>query len=82
MKFRLHILSALAIAAIFTFCSCQKSYTCHCNITYGGAPGLPDSTVQTYTITDSKSNASSKCTKESGNYKNNNITTVENCNLY
>ncbi len=82
MKFRSTILLVLAVAGSVYMTSCTKSYSCHCNIVYSGSPGLPDSTSQEYDITDSKSNAQSKCKAESGTYDNNGVHTVETCYLY
>ena len=82
MKFRLSLYIALVFAGIASISSCSKSYTCHCDFKYSGAPGLPDSSSTNYTITGSKSAASSECTKETGTYNNNNISTTENCFLY
>ena len=82
MKFTATILFTLAIAGTFCMTSCTKTYTCHCDIVYSGTPGLPDSSVQEYTIQDSKSGAKSKCSGESGTHTNNAITSVETCYLY
>ncbi len=82
MKFRPSLLLVMVFAVFIAMSSCVKKYTCHCNIVYSGAPGLPDSTSQEYDITDSKSGAKSKCSAESGNYTNNSITTVETCYIY
>jgi hypothetical protein len=81
MKFRPFVLSILVIAVV-ALASCTKNYTCHCNIYYSGYPGLPDSSVQEYGITDTKSNATSKCKAQSGTYSNNGISTVETCYIY
>ncbi|MBC7554117.1 MAG: hypothetical protein H7257_09065 [Taibaiella sp.] len=82
MKLRQSLLLALAFAGIITSNSCVKKYICHCDIKYSGAPGLPDSTTKEFDITDSKSNAKTKCEAESGTYTNNYIKTVETCYLY
>ena len=82
MKFRPILLPLLIIAILFTITSCTKNYTCQCNIQYSGAPGLPDSSIQQYGITDTKSGATSKCKGNSGTYVNNGITTVETCYIY
>jgi len=81
MKFTATILLTLAIAGA-CLTSCTKSYTCHCNIKYSGTPGLPDSSVQEYTIQDTKSGAKAKCDAESGKYVHNGIESVETCFLY
>ena len=83
MKFRpASFLLFIALAVVVCMSSCIKNYTCHCDIKYTGAPGLPDSTSQEYDIKDTKSNAKSKCTSESGNYTNNYVNTSETCYLY
>jgi len=82
MKFTATILLTLALIVSIVMASCTKSYTCHCNIVYSGAPGLPDSSSQEYQITNSKSGAKSACSGQSGTYDNNGIHTVETCYLY
>ena len=90
MKFRSSsILLFVALAGVISMSSCVKNYTCHCDITYTGVPGLPDSTNNEYTISDTKANAKSKCSSQSGTFTNNTqspemgtITTTENCYLY
>jgi len=81
MKFRPSLLLAIAFVC-FSMTSCIKTYTCHCVIKYSGAPGLPDSTIQEYTLKDQKDNAKDKCKKESATYNNSGIRTEENCYLY
>ena len=76
------ILLFLAVAGVISVSSCHRKYICHCNIVYSGVPGLPDSTSKEFDITDTKSDADSKCKAESGTYVNNNITSVETCYLY
>ena len=82
------ILAFLAIAAIACTSSCVKTYTCHCTIVYTGNPGLPDTTVQEYTIKDTKAVAANKCLNASGSYsntgnpENGTINTTENCYIY
>ena len=82
MKLSRFLFLALAVAGIFTYSSCTKKYICHCNLKYSGNPGLPDSTTKEFDITDTKSNAKTKCEAESGNYTNNYTNTVETCYLY
>jgi len=82
MQFRHLVLPALVLAVIILMSSCTKNYTCHCDIKYSGYPGLPDSTSQEYSITDTKSSAKSKCQNQSGTFDNNGIHTVETCYLY
>ena len=83
MRFRFTVFAILALAVMFvSMTSCVKKYTCQCVFKYSGYPGLPDSSVNEYDITDSKSGAKSKCAGESKTYDNNNIHTVETCTLY
>ncbi len=72
---------ALSVS-LFATTSCNKKYTCRCTLNYTGMPGIPDSVVKEYEITDTKSAAEDKCKKESGTYVNNGITTTESCDLY
>ncbi len=82
MKFRLSIILVMAFAGIISMSSCVKKYTCQCVVKYSGIPGLPDSTMQEYDITDSKSGADSKCKGESYSHDANGIHTQETCQLY
>ncbi|MES2702510.1 MAG: hypothetical protein V4649_07720 [Bacteroidota bacterium] len=82
MKFRTILLLAVLFAAFLATSSCVKKYTCHCDITYSGAPGLPDSTFQEFDITDAKAAAKSKCEDETYEHEENGIKTKEECYLY
>lgn len=82
MKFRNLLIPALVFAVMMSTSSCLKKYTCVCSIVYSGQPGLPDSTIHEFSITDTKSAAKNKCTGQSGTYTNNYIHTVETCVLY
>ena len=82
MKLSRLLLVAVAFAGVCSASSCVKSYTCHCDFTYTGVPGLPDSTTSNeYEIKDTKSSAKSKCEGQSGTFDNNNIHTQETCHL-
>jgi hypothetical protein len=76
------LLVALVFAGLCSISSCVKSYTCHCDFKYTGAPGLPDSSYNEYDIKDTKSSAKSKCENQSGTFDNNGIHTVETCELH
>jgi len=82
MKFSRSLLFALFILSVLSYTSCIKKYTCVCKIKYTGTPGLPDSSIKEFEITDSKSKAKTKCSNESGNYTYKNINTVANCDIY
>lgn len=71
-----------ACLLLFSASSCTREYKCECVMTYSGVPGLPDSTVRDYPITDTKKNAKSMCEANSNTYKDGNITTVERCYLW
>ncbi len=81
MKLHRLLLLAVVFAGLCFASSCVKNYTCHCDFKYTGAPGLPDSSFNEYGISDTKSNAKSKCENQSGTYDNNGIHTVETCHL-
>lgn len=83
MRFRtFFILLAMVFAGLLTMTSCVKNYTCRCVIKYSGYPGLPDSVINEYNITNDKADAKNKCDKESGNFNNPPYQTVEKCVLY
>ncbi len=71
-----------ACALLFSFTSCTREFTCQCYISYSGKPGLPDTLLKEYPITDSKKNAEKLCKGQSGTYEKDGITTVEDCNLW
>ena len=82
MKFRVLIILAITFAGIFSMTSCVKEYTCRCTIKYSGVPGLPDSSINEFTIKDTKSKAETNCKAGSAVIDKNNVHTVENCKLY
>ena len=82
MKFRPTLLLALAFVSVVGMSSCVREYTCQCEISYTGQPGLPDTTIREYTIKDTKKKAKSLCEGNSFTSEENGIKTVENCHLY
>lgn len=83
MKFRpSFLLLALVVAGSVSMVSCTKKYTCRCVIKYSGYPGMPDSVVNEYDITNSKTEAKSKCEKMSVSVDRNGVHTQETCILY
>jgi hypothetical protein len=82
MKFRLLTILASAFIITTALTSCVHEYICQCVISYSGQPGLPDTTVNEYTIKDTKKKAESACEGHSGTYETNGIKTVEDCHLY
>ena len=82
MKFRSTIVLASVFIVLLSSTSCTKKYTCHCDFTFSGAPGLPDSNFVEFDITDTKSKAETICKGESKTFEKNKIKTVETCYLY
>ena len=74
------VLSGLVL--LFLFSSCTRDYICQCTMTYEGKPGLPDSTLREYPITDTKQNAKKECEANSRTYESNGIITYEDCKLF
>ena len=62
--------------------SCTREFTCQCYISYSGQPGMPDTLLREYTITDTKKNAEKLCQDHSGTYEEGGIKTVETCDLW
>jgi hypothetical protein len=71
-----------AVALLFSASSCTREYTCQCFISYSGKPGLPDTILKEYPITDTKKNAEKLCKDHSGVYEHDGIKTVEDCRLW
>ncbi|XZF14707.1 hypothetical protein ACTHGU_01075 [Chitinophagaceae bacterium MMS25-I14] len=82
MKFRPALLLMVAFVSLVGFSSCVRSYTCQCVISYSGQPGLPDTSIQEYTVKDTKKKAKKICEDNSSTSTQGGITTVENCHLY
>jgi len=82
------VLLSVAFLGVVSMTSCVKNYTCQCSIVYSGVPGLPDSSAQSYSISNTQSKAKSECEAQSATYNNRvnpeqgNISTVETCILY
>ncbi|MFT4060752.1 MAG: hypothetical protein QM642_00175 [Edaphocola sp.] len=81
-KYFTTLLIAGGLTTIIAASSCTREFTCQCVISYSGAPGLPDTTIREYSITDTKKNARSACQANSGTYVKDGITTVEDCDLF
>ncbi len=62
--------------------SCVRDYVCQCEIKYSGQPGLPDSSMRSYTVRDTKKNARSLCEQNSFVHEDGDIRADEVCNLY
>lgn len=82
MKFRLPVVLMMLVVVMVMFSSCTREYVCKCTISYSGQPGLPDTLVKEYPVTDTKKKAKAVCEENSQNSEQNGIKTVENCHLY
>jgi hypothetical protein len=82
MKLSPSLILATAFLLMVGFSACTKQYTCECTISYSGMPGLPPTVTKEYSITDTKDNAKSLCTKNSSTYDSAGVHTVETCYLY
>lgn len=81
MKLRPGLLVA-ALLVMITMNSCIHDYTCECEISYSGKPGLPDTLTRDYSISDTKKKAKSICEGNSKTTDLEGVHTVENCYLY
>ncbi|MCB0697352.1 MAG: hypothetical protein KDC07_08305 [Chitinophagaceae bacterium] len=82
MKLRSVLLAGFVSFVIFGTTSCTQDYICQCEIAYSGQPGLPDTLINEYPLTDTKKNAQQICEEGSGEYEKEGIKTVETCALY
>lgn len=77
------LLSVVVLAILtLSFSSCIKEYTCQCEITYRGKPGLPAPEVREYTVNNTLKAADQECKDRSKVYVHDGITTTEDCELY
>lgn len=82
MKLRSGLLTGLVLLLIVGASSCTKDFICQCEIAYSGAPGLPDTLINEYELTDTKKNAQQACEEGSSESEEDGIKTVETCKLY
>ncbi len=82
MKLRPVLILAAALLILTGASSCRHDYICQCEISYSGQPGLPDSLVREYDITDTKKNAEKLCEENSVDKEIDGIHTIEDCHLY
>ncbi|MCD6064061.1 MAG: hypothetical protein K0R82_1972 [Flavipsychrobacter sp.] len=82
MKLRLVLLAAASLLLITSITSCRRDYTCQCEITYSGQPGLPDTLYRDYPITETKKKAKNLCEQNSRESEMDGIKTKETCYLY
>lgn len=80
--FKIGISILLLTTTLLSFSSCVREYTCRCEVSYTGKPGLPASNTKEYTIKNSEKNAKSLCSGASKTYSEMGITTTEACDLY
>lgn len=74
--------AVISLFALLTMSSCTRDYTCQCTISYSGVPGLPDTSVNEYTIRDTRNKAKTICEANSASYEKDNVKTVETCKLF
>ncbi|MEZ5015843.1 MAG: hypothetical protein R2800_02245 [Flavipsychrobacter sp.] len=82
MMLRSGLFIVAALFAMAFMSSCTREYICECEISYSGKPGLPDTSLNRYTIEDTKKNAESLCKENSSESVKDGIKTVENCYLF
>lgn len=82
MKLRLGLTVALSFFIMTSMSSCVRDYVCRCETTYTGQPGMPQTLVREYDVTDSRKNAKADCQSASDSSEKDGIKTVEICDLY
>lgn len=82
MKLCAALLPAIVLLLIVVASSCRRDYTCQCDISYSGAPGLPDTLTRKYPISDTKKNAQKLCEENSSDTEKDGIRTIEDCYLF
>jgi hypothetical protein len=82
MKIRFGLVLSFALFIMTSMTSCVREYICQCQITYSGHAALPDSSVNNYTIKDTRNKAKKLCEQNSYEATKENVHTVEKCQLY
>ena len=82
MKLRSGLITGLAFIMVVTASSCTKEFICECEITYSGQPGLPDTLINEYKLSNTEKKAKEICEKGSSQTTEEGITTIETCKLY
>lgn len=82
MKLRSWLLPALAIIIVAGTSSCTQNFICQCEIAYSGQPGLPDTLINEYELSNTKKKAQEICESGSSENEEEGILTVETCKLY
>jgi len=82
MKLRSGLLAGFIFIFILGTTSCTQDFICQCEVAYSGQPGLPDTLINEYKLTNSKKKAKQICEEGSSENTESGITTVETCKLY
>lgn len=82
MKLRSGLLAGFIFICILGTTSCTKDFICQCEVAYSGQPGLPDTLINEYKLTNTKKKAQQICEEGSSENTEGGITTVETCKLY
>ena len=82
MKLRFGTILAICFLLMTTMTSCVHDYICQCKISYSGAPGLPDTLIKEYNVSDVKKKAKKTCEENSTTSEKDGIKSVEDCHLY
>ena len=82
MKLRPVLILAASFLILTGASSCRHEYICQCEISYSGQPGLPDTLLREYNITDTKKKAQQLCEENSSDTEMDGIRTIEDCQLY
>jgi len=84
MKLRSGLLAGIVLVVIIGASSCTREYICQCEIAYSGQPGLPDTLINEYKLTNTQEKARQICEEGSSEHysEQDGITTIETCRLY
>lgn len=82
MKLSTRLFTGLALMTILITTSCTRDFICQCEIAYSGRPGLPDTLINEYKLTDTEKKAKKICEEGSTSSEEEGITTVETCKLF
>lgn len=82
MKLSSGLLTGFIFVLFLGATSCTQDFICECEIAYSGQPGLPDTLINEYTLTNTKKEAQRICEEGSSESEEGGIKTVETCKLY
>jgi len=82
MKYCNMLVLPVLLLMIIGMSSCVRDYICQCEVKYSGQPGLPDSSVKSYPVRDTKKKAKAICEQNSFSAEDGEIKTEETCRLY